>query len=271
MSPGAPGWAIVTGASSGIGREIARGLARRGYDLVLVGRRLAHLEALASEVTTCYGICTRLWQVDLGDAHEFARFVDDLQRDAEPVRVLVNNAGFGVYGEFSETDWDAEARMIEVHIIAATRLAKVVCRSMKRRGAGRILNVASMSAFRPGPLGAVYAATKAYTVSLSESLAEELKGTGVTVTALCPGYTFTDFTRQALRAQAEPRSPWRAMNADVVAEIGLDAMFSGRRVVAPGIHNRLELMLIRLLPRRWMAWLTYRVRAKRMNGDGNGR
>jgi len=270
MNPDSAGRALVTGASSGIGREITRGLARRGYDLTLVGRRRDQLDALQSELAACHGIRTCAQTLDLSEASHVDRLVADLERDPEPWSVLVNNAGFGVYGEFTTTDWDAEARMIAVHIVAATRLAKVICRSMRRTGSGRILNVASTSAFKPGPLGAVYAATKAYTLSLSEALAEELRGSGITVTALCPGYTLTEFMSRALSGGTEA-PPRHAMAPAAVAEIGLVAMFGGKRIVVPGVANQVHVLLVGLLPRSSVAWLTRRVRAGRHGGERNRR
>jgi hypothetical protein len=233
---------------------------------VLVGRGRDRLDALGSELTARHGIRTDARVLDLSEVSHLDRLVGELERDPEPWSVLVNNAGFGVYGEFTATNWDSEARMIAVHVVAVTRLAKAVCHSMRRTGTGKILNVASTSGFKPGPLGAVYAATKAYTLSLSEALGEELRGSGITVTALCPGHTLTEFMSRALSGEAEPRPPRHAMAADAVAEIGLAAMFAGKRIVVPGFANQVHVLLVKLLPRSSMAWLTRRVRAGRHGG-----
>jgi short-subunit dehydrogenase len=240
--------AVVTGASSGIGRELARILAREGHDLVLVARREDELHKVASDLREAHGATSRVVAVDLaraGAAHEVADAVSD-----DAVDVLVNNAGFGGHGRFTETDLGHEQRMLAVNVVALTELTKLLLPGMVARGHGRILNVASTAAFQPGPFMAVYYATKAYVLSLSEALAEETRGTGVTVTALCPGVTETGF-QQSSGVEHIPltKGPF-TMSASSVAETAYRGMQRGRLLVIPGVANKFGAHAVRFTPRR---------------------
>jgi short-subunit dehydrogenase len=241
--------ALVTGASAGIGRALARILAREGHDLVLVARRQAELDDLAQSLDASYGSSTRVLPVDLAQPDAAARIVDELGPDPL-VDVLVNNAGFGGHGAFASRDRDADLRMVAVNVTALTDLTKLLLPGMVARGRGRVLNVASTAAFQPGPFMAVYYATKAYVLSLSEALAEEVSGTGVTVTCLCPGVTDTEFHAVA-GTDAQPLTQGMlAMSAESVAEAGYKAMTQGKMLVIPGLHNKIGAQSIRLAPRR---------------------
>src|SRR6185436_6905763 len=187
--------ALVTGASSGIGADLARELAQGGHDLVLVARGEDKLKALAAELEKAHSIRARVISADLAQPDAAVQLVKQL--GGTPIDVLINNAGYALYGRFAETDAADELRMIQVNIVALTQLAKLLLPGMLARKKGRILNVASTAAFQPGPLMAVYYATKAYVLSFSEALANELQGTGVGVTALCPGPTRTGFQKRA--------------------------------------------------------------------------
>ncbi len=250
-------WALVTGASSGIGFELARLLAHDGYNLVLVARDSERLEVAAASLRVGTGgrVTVDTRTVDLADADaldELAFFANNLAPD-----ILVNNAGFGVYGPFARTGVAREVEMIATNVTALTVLAKAVLPAMLARGSGRILNVASTASFAPGPFAAVYAATKAYVLSLSEALAEEGRGTGVTVTALCPGPTRTAFARRAGMGQTRVFQGAIA-EAGSVAQVGYAAMFAGRPVVVAGRLNKLLVFLVRLVPRQWVVKMSRR-------------
>ncbi|MHB2016979.1 MAG: SDR family NAD(P)-dependent oxidoreductase [Candidatus Xenobia bacterium] len=232
--------ALITGASSGIGLELAKLFAKDGYRLVLVARSQDKLEALNQE---------------LGGRHQV--LAKDLKQPSAPreiyeavrdVDVLVNNAGFTVYGEFTQTSWDAEAEMLQVNMVALTELTKRFLPGMVGRKSGRILNVASTAAFQPGPLMACYYATKAYVLSFSEAIANELEGTGVTVTALCPGATDTGFVA---RGQVEDSKLFKGRVADarVVAEEGYHALMKGQGVYIQGCKNQVMALSVRFAPR----------------------
>jgi short-subunit dehydrogenase len=256
MSPSRP-LALVTGASAGIGLDIARVLARRGYDLVLAARRRETLERIATELASAHGVRAFACETDLADIEAPARIVADLAARGLTVAVLVNNAGFGAYGEFAETDLAAEQRMVAVNVTALVTLTKLCLPGMLAANHGRILNVSSVAGFLPGPRMAVYYATKAFVTSFSEALAEELRHTGIRVTALCPGATATEF--QAVAGVRYSRLKHSAMKSSMeVAEAGVDAMLAGRRIVVTGLVNRAVPWVVRLLPRRVVTVLSRR-------------
>jgi short-subunit dehydrogenase len=245
MTDGRP-VALVTGASAGIGRELATILAREGHDLVLVARREAELADLARELKERYGVDSRVLPADLSQADAVQHLVDSLGDG--PVDVLVNNAGFGGHGAFAERSRDDDMRMVAVNITALTDLTKLLLPRMVARGRGRVLNVASTAAFQPGPFMAVYYASKAYVLSLSEALAEETRGTGVTVTCLCPGVTITEF-QQVAGVEGITLNRALTMSASDVAEAGYKGMTRGRRLVIPGVHNKVGVQSVRVSPR----------------------
>jgi short-subunit dehydrogenase len=241
--------ALVTGASAGIGRELAKVLGREGHDLVLVARRQAELDELAQSLKDSYGASARVIPADLAEPDAATRVVAELGPDAR-IDVLVNNAGFGGHGAFASRDRDADLRMVAVNVTALTDLTKLLLPGMVSRGRGRVLNVASTAAFQPGPFMAVYYATKAYVLSLSEAIAEELSGTGVTMTCLCPGVTDTEFHAVA-GTDAQPLTQGAlSMSAAAVAEAAYKAMVRGKMLVIPGLHNKFGAQSIRIAPRR---------------------
>ena len=240
--------ALVTGASAGIGRELAGILAREGHDLVLVARREPELTALAAELKEKYGADSRVISADLSKARAAQTVVKELGPSVE-VDVLVNNAGFGGHGAFYERDRDADLRQIAVNITALTDLTRLLLPGMVQRRRGRVLNVASTAAFQPGPFMAVYYATKAYVLSFSEALSEEVKGTGVTVTCLCPGVTTTEFQKSAGVEDISLTKGPLAMSPKDVAEAAYKGLASGRRLVIPGVANKIGVQSIRLSPR----------------------
>jgi short-subunit dehydrogenase len=242
--------ALVTGASSGIGLELARLLARDGHDVVLVARTEAKLRELADELQQKWGVVGHVVVADLARPDAAAAIVVQLQRSAIDVDILVNNAGYGLAGPFASTDLRRELEMIQVNIVALTQLTKLLLPSMVARKRGRILNVASTAAFQPGPLMAVYYATKAYVLSFSEAIGDELRDSGVTVTALCPGPTSTGFADAAAMTESRLFKLMRPMSSEAVAIAGYRAMLAGRRVVIPGLKNKLLTQSVRVSPRR---------------------
>lgn len=240
--------AVITGASSGIGRELSKLFARDGYSLVLVARNREKLQQLAAELEERYKAEVEIVAADLADAAAPGNICAGLKEKGLRADVLVNNAGFNVYGLFDESAFAAQRELLEVNLIALTRLTHLLLPGMKQRGHGKILNVASTGSFSPGPWCAVYCAGKAYVLSFSEALAQELKGSGVTVTALCPGATATDFAR---RARMEETLLFRnlVMKAGAAAEAGYRALQAGRTVAIPGLMNNLLVFALRFLPR----------------------
>jgi short-subunit dehydrogenase len=234
--------ALITGASSGIGLEFAKILAREGYELVLVARNQKRLETLAAELKP--GIAQAI-ATDLS----MAGAPEELYRKVPKVDVLVNNAGFTVFGKFSETSLSEELNMMQLNMTVPVILTKLYLKGMLAAQSGRILNVASTAAFQPGPLMAVYYATKAFLLSFSEAIANELEGTGVTVTALCPGPTATDFQERGRMQNSGLVKGKKIMDAHTVAEAGYRAMLAGKTVVIPGFKNKLLAQSIRFSPR----------------------
>ena len=243
--------ALVTGASSGIGRELSRVLAREGHDLVLVARRRPELQELADELTSHYGTTSTVVTADLATPEGPRQVFDAVTAAGMDIDVLVNNAGFGGSGRFTETDAGHEQRMVAVNVVALTDLTKLFLPPMTQRRRGRVLNVASTAAFQPGPFMAIYYATKAYVLSFTEAIAEELVGTGVTATALCPGVVPSGFQDTAGISDSAPllHSPG-VKSAQFVAEAGYDGMIHGRRVVVPGTLNKIGVQSLRIAPRR---------------------
>jgi short-subunit dehydrogenase len=240
--------ALITGASFGIGLEFARIFAREGYNLVLVARSADKLRQLASELEKSHGTRSLILAVDLTEPGSPAYVLDQTTRADIQVDVLVNNAGFGLYGFFAENDLEECLRLIQLNVTTLTHLTRLYLPVMIERKRGRILNVASTAAFQPGPLMAVYFATKAYVLHFSEALANELNGTGVTVTCLCPGPTATEFSKRA-NATGMRLLKFGSMDAHTVAEDGYRALMAGKPVVISGFRNWLVAQSVRLSPR----------------------
>ena len=240
--------ALITGASFGIGLELARIFAREGHNLVLVARTADKLRQLASELEKAHGTRSLMLAADLTDPGACAYILDQSSRANVAVDTLVNNAGFGQYGLFAENDLEECLRQIQLNVTTLTHLTRLYLPAMVERKSGRILNVASTAAFQPGPLMAVYFATKAYVLNFSEAIANELKGTGVSVTCLCPGATATEFHK---RANATGMNLLRmgSMDAHTVAEDGYRALMAGKPVVISGFKNWLVAQSVRFSPR----------------------
>jgi short-subunit dehydrogenase len=241
--------ALVTGASGGIGLALAKELAKNGHDLVLVARTEDKLERIAAEVRSSYDRKVTVIAKDLTHSAAPEELYQALIAQNIEIDILVNNAGFATYGKFVETSLERELAQLQLNVVTLTHLSKLFLRDMVTRGRGAVLNVASTAAFQPGPLMAVYYATKAYVLSLSEALADELRGTGVTVTALCPGPTESGF-QEAAQMQDSRLVQRGLMSAETVAAQGYAALKRGARVVIPGFANQLGAMLPRFLPRQ---------------------
>jgi len=252
----------VSGASSGIGRELADLFAADGHELVLVARREGRLRETAADLEARHGTRAHLVPADLARPDAPEQIGGAVERLGLAIDHLVNNAGFSVYGPFVETDLDAERDLIAVNVTAVTALAKRFLPGMLARGAGRILNVASTAAFQPGPRMAVYYASKAYVLSFSIALSVETAGTGVTVTALCPGPSPTGFAERA-GAQRSPlfQREWLSTDPRAVARAGYEGMRRGERIVVPGMIHKAHDLAVRLVPRSLAARVVGRIQA----------
>jgi short-subunit dehydrogenase len=241
--------ALITGASFGIGMELARIFAREGYNLVLVARSADKLRQLASEFEKAHGTRSLILATDLTEPGASAYVLDQTTRADIQLDVLVNNAGFGQYGLFAENDLEQCLRQIQLNVTTLTHLTRLYLPAMIGRKSGRILNVASTAAFQAGPLMAVYYATKAYVLHFSEAIANELQGTGVTVTCLCPGPTATEFLKRA-KMTGIRLEKYGTMDARTVAEDGYRALMAGKTVAISGLKNWLVAQSVRFAPRR---------------------
>jgi hypothetical protein len=241
--------ALITGGSSGIGIALAKEIAAHGHNVVLVARRRDALEAAAGVIEGKYGVRADAIPADLRQPDAAEKLYETIAGEKLEIGILVNNAGFGLGGEFLETDLQREVEMIQVNVIAVTQLTKLFAAPMVRRRNGRVMNVASTAAFQPGPLMAVYYATKAYVLSFSQAVAEELRGTGVTVTALCPGATATAFADTAEISSSRLFTRLGVADADDVAQYGYKAMMRGERVAIPAWRDKIMVQAERLAPR----------------------
>lgn len=249
--------ALITGASTGIGLDLAR-LMASDFDLIITARNQPKLEQIAQELQSKHGNRVHVIPADLVDPKAPQVIFDEVGRRGLRVDALVNNAGFGAYGEFKDVPWQSEADMIQVNITALTHLSRLFVSGMLERKHGRIMNVASTAGFQPGPLMAVYYATKAYVISFSEAIANELKGSGVTVTCLAPGATATEFATRANMEKARLFRMGRMRSIDV-ARTGYRAMMSGKTLAIPGVRNWMMAEAVRFGPRKLVTAVARRV------------
>jgi len=251
--------ALITGASGGIGYELAKLFANDHYNLVLVARSVPKLTQFADELQRQFGITAKAIPLDLTAAPAPQFLFDQLQREGIAVDILVNNAGYGVFGEFAKTPLEDDLGQIQLNITALTHLTKLFLGPMIERRSGKIMNVASTAGFQPGPLMAVYYATKAYVISFSEALANELSGTGVTVTCLCPGATDTGFQGRAGMADSKLFKALRPMDAKTVARDGYRGLMAGKSLVISGFRNWLLAESVRFSPRKMVTAVSRKV------------
>jgi uncharacterized protein len=246
--------ALVTGASAGIGAAFARILASHGYDLALTARRIERLDALAEEVRLRYGVQTLTVAADLAEPEAPGAILDHLTAHGRTVDALVNNAGYGLPGAYDETRWADQQAFIQVMVTAPCELAHRVLAGMQQRRFGRIVNVASLAGLLPAAAGhTLYAASKAFLVRFSQSLHLEVAGEGVHVTALCPGFTYTEFHDvNGTRELASSSTPsWLWLGADEVAAAGYEAMEANRPVCVPGAPNKTIAAIAKAIPEDW--------------------
>ncbi len=238
--------ALITGASTGIGYELAQLFARDGYNLVLIARNKLRLTHLATELIKRYGIEAKVIEKDLSRPSSSQEIYEELKRSSLSLDILVNNAATGVYGLFEDSKLEDQLNALQLNIITVTSLTHFFLPSIKNRK-GKILNVASTAAFQPGPLMSCYFASKAYVLFFSEALANELRDSGVTVTALCPGPTRTNF--QSRTGTENLRESHIMMDAKSVAEIGYKGLMKGKTLVVPGCINKILVFIVRFFPR----------------------
>jgi short-subunit dehydrogenase len=239
--------ALVTGASAGLGAELARLFAVDGHDVVLVARRRDKLEALGAELETNHGVRTVALPEDLGDREAPARIFREVEKRGIAVEFLVNNAGFGSNGAFADLDLVRELEMVQVNVVALVHLTRLLLPGMMARRGGKILNLGSTAGFLPGPFMADYYASKAFVNSFSQALSHELRGTGITVTVSCPGPTATEFAQVAGNDKSGLFKAG-AMGATEVAAHAYRAMMRGTRMAIPGFRNKLLKQSLRLAP-----------------------
>lgn len=253
---------LITGASSGLGKDYATQYAKRKQDLIIVARRLDRLISLQEELQNQYGIKVLVYQVDLSDPHQTQAFMDQVPQDIF-VHRLINNAGFGSHGAFEESSHETLNSMIEVNISALNQLTHHFIPRMKENKEGEILNVASMAAYTPGPFMAEYYATKAYVLSLSMALHEELKPYGIKVSTVCPGPTKTEFGMAAHYAHHDGIESTFSMNSLPVVEMSIKALERNKSVAIPGFSNKVLHLLMKLLPRKVGAKVVKRIQKQR--------
>ena len=249
--------ALVTGASSGLGVDFARELARRGCNLVLVARREERLKQVQAELQAAHGVTVTVVTLDLGAPDAPQALYDRLQAQQAAIDVLVNNAGFGVFGHELDIPWDKTRQMLELDIVALTHLTKLFGRDMVQRGFGLMLQVASIGAYQPSPTYAAYSAAKSYVRSFSQALNYELRGTGVSSTVVSPGVTATEFLQVSGQRRTWFHNATIMTSADVAAA-GIRAMLQRRYSVVPGFMNWLTALFTNLTPDPVNAAVTYR-------------
>jgi len=250
---------LITGASGGIGYELAKLFARDHHNVILVARSADRLAQVAAELRT-HNVTVKTVALDLATSPAPRFLFDQLQSEGTTVDILINNAGFGAFGEFAQMSNDAIFGQIQLNIIALTELTRLFLPSMLTRRSGRIMNVASTAGFQPGPLMAVYYATKAYVISFSEALANEVRNSGVSVTCFCPGPTHTGFTTRAGNDKSRLFKQLGAMSVEKVALDGYRAVMEGRTLAISGAHNWIVAQSTRFAPRKLVTaisrWIT---------------
>ncbi|MEJ5304647.1 MAG: SDR family oxidoreductase [Ignavibacteria bacterium] len=256
--------ALITGASFGIGYELSKIFANEKYNLVLVARNRERLNEIESELKRENNIRIKTLVKDLSNPEAPKEIFDELVYDKIEIDVLVNNAGFGLLGPFAELDLKDQLDMIQVNITSLVHLTGLILPSMIKRGSGKILNVASTAAFQPGPNMAVYYATKAFVLSFSKALYKELKDKGITVTALCPGPTKTEFQKRArmenINLERSKLIPY--MSAERVARVGYKGLMKGKKVVIPGFMNKVGTKIVRFAPESFILSILHKFNSK---------
>ena len=254
--------ALITGASNGIGLELAKIHASKGGDLVLVARNKQKLDEIKAALVNQYKVKVYTIGKDLSEYNAAREVYDETRKQNIQIDYLINNAGFGDFGMFAETDWNKELKMINLNITTLTQFTKLYLKDMVARKNGKIMNVASTAAFQPGPTMAVYYATKAYVLSFSEAIGNEVSDKGVTVTALCPGATESGFQAAAAMEESALVKGKKLPTSKEVAEYGYRSMMKGKTVAIHGLINYIMANSVRFLPRAWVVKITRKVQDK---------
>jgi short-subunit dehydrogenase len=254
--------ALITGASAGIGYELAKLFAKNRFNLVLVARNGPKLSQFADELQRHYGVSAKSMAVDLSWPQGPYSLFDDVQHSGTQIDILVNNAGYGKFGEFAKMPLEDDIGMIQLNMVTLTVLSKLFLGPMLERRSGKVLNLSSTAGFQPGPMMAVYYATKAYVISFSEAIANELKGSGVTITCLCPGATDTEFQKRAGMENTVLVKKLKPMDAETVARAGYEGLMSGKTLVIPGVRNRLLAESVRFAPRKLVTAISRKILEK---------
>lgn len=249
-------YALVTGASSGLGVDFAEILAAEGYNIILTARRRERMEALKEELVAKYAVAVEVIEQDLATPTAADELYAKVQERGIVVDVLINNAGYGVYGRFTQIEWGTESKMMQLDMVTLVHLTKLFSKDMVARNTGYILLIASIGAYQPTPTYATYAAAKSFVLSFGEALNYELKNTNVNITVLSPGITATEFLKVSGQ-EATFYQRMAMMESRPVAEIGIRAMFRGKASIVPGFLNKLSAFSVRFIPRRWQAALAY--------------
>ncbi|WP_417195942.1 SDR family NAD(P)-dependent oxidoreductase [Bizionia sp.] len=252
--------ALITGGASGLGFELALLFAKDDYNLVLVDINSEKLEEAKHDIEKLFSVDVKIMAKDLSQINISSEIMSELGNTE--IDALVNNAGFGCFGAFHEVDWERQSQMLNLHVLTTTHLTKLVVEGMVKRGSGKILNLSSLAAFQPGPLMCLYYATKGYILSFSEAISNELKGTGVTVTALCPGPTKTSFQQVVANDCSENKITFNMASAQAVAAYGYKCMMKGKCVAIPGGINKILGTLPRFIPRNMAANIVRKIQEK---------
>ncbi len=255
--------ALITGASSGIGLELAKIHAKKGGNVVLIARNEEKLNLIKQEIETQYGVRVYIMVKDLSVENVAIDVYEQLKNKHIQIDYLINNAGFGDYGMFFETDWEKEHKMINLNITTLTHLTKLFLKDMLVRGNGKIMNVASTASFQPGPGMAVYYATKAYVLHFTEAIANEVADKGITITALCPGATKSGFQERANMQESKLVKGKKLPTSKQVALYGYDAMLKGKTVAIEGFMNKVLATSVRFIPRDLTVKITRFIQDKR--------
>ena len=256
------GTILITGASGGIGYELAQVFAKNRFNLILIARSEIRLEEIATHLRKEYDVNVKIIISDLSHCDAAQKIYDLTEGAGIYVDILINNAGAGACGFFHETDIKQDLNILQLNIVTLTYLTKLIGRQMVKRRKGKIINVASTGAYQPGPLIAVYYATKAYVLSFSEALANELKDYNITVTALCPGATKTGFSKNAGKGNLK-----NAMDAKTVAEMAYKGILQNKQVIIPGVFNKIMVFMSKILPRYILGEAVRKIQEKAMELD----
>ncbi len=248
---------LITGAASGLGYEFSKLAIQDGFDLILIDINTAKLNAVKQELENLHTQKITIISKDLCEKYVVEEIFDKIKD--ERIDMLINNAGFGLFGKFCDTEWELEERMMNLHMMTSTYLTKLVLRKMINNNHGKILNIASLAAFQPGPLMSVYYASKSFLLSFSEAIASEIKDTGVSITVLCPGPTKTNFQSTVNNASSKNKLSMNMANAGEVAAYGYEALKKKKIIAIPGVFNKFLAFLPRVLPRNVVSAIVLKI------------